>query len=134
MKNGPYELVKVPATYPGRRYRNGLWAYEHVLVWWQNTDELPPPGFVVHHKNEQKRDNRFENLELKTRAEHTAEHNVRTPVLLTCSYCGKQIERQAGEVRWRSKSGQKDFYCSTSHQALHRHRKHEAIVGFRSTF
>ena len=74
MKNGPYELVVAPDGYPGKRYR-GRYVYEHVLVWWANTGELPSPGKVVHHKNGKQRDNRFRNLELKTRAIHTREHS-----------------------------------------------------------
>lgn len=33
------------------------------------------PGMVRHHRNEDKGDNRPENLEVKPRAEHTADHN-----------------------------------------------------------
>lgn len=33
-----------------------------------------PPGYVVHHKNENKKDNRPENLEIITRGEHTRMH------------------------------------------------------------
>lgn len=75
MKNGPYELVVAPPEYPGKLYRN-KYCYEHHLVWWLGTGNLPASDEVIHHRNEQKRDNRFENLELKTKARHTTEHNV----------------------------------------------------------
>lgn len=74
MKNGPYELVIAPADYPGMKYR-GRYIYEHILVWWQNTGEILSDDEVVHHKDENKRNNVFDNLEKKTRSKHAAEHD-----------------------------------------------------------
>lgn len=116
MKNGPYELVLAPSDYPGFRYR-GRYCYEHHLVWWQNTGNLVPEDFLIHHKNHQKRDNRFENLELQSRADHTREHTrERNPAvhkLYTCSECGDSfslLERRAKDRLKRSKS--KTLKCS----------------------
>lgn len=78
MKNGPYELVVAPPGFPGKRYR-GRYAYEHTVVWWQHTGEVPGPDETIHHKNENKRDNRFDNLERKTRSRHTRDHNLQIP-------------------------------------------------------
>ena len=76
MKNGPYELVIAPPDYTGVKYR-GRYVYEHHLVWWKNTGQLVPPGHLLHHKDDDKRRNVFENLELKPRGTHSTEHNLR---------------------------------------------------------
>jgi hypothetical protein len=79
MKNGPYELIVAPPEYPGKKYR-GRYAYEHIVVFWQNMGRLPASGHVVHHRNGDRRDNRWENLEEKHGGQHSAEHNVERTV------------------------------------------------------
>lgn len=37
---------------------------------------LFPPGFVIHHLNENKQDNRRENLQLMRRSDHTSQHHL----------------------------------------------------------
>ena len=51
------------------------YAYEHLVVWSQAGRTLPSADQVIHHRNEDKTDNRLSNLELLTRREHAAEHN-----------------------------------------------------------
>lgn len=46
---------------------------EHRVVWEEEFGEIPA-GYVIHHINGVKKDNRIENLELKSRARHTSEH------------------------------------------------------------
>lgn len=75
MRNGPYELVIAPSDYPGMRYR-GRYCYEHTLVYWRTHGVLPGPGDVIHHKDTDRRNNVPDNLEMKTRSEHTSEHNA----------------------------------------------------------
>lgn len=94
MKNGSYELVVAPDEYPGKLYR-GRYAYEHRVVWWQNTGEMP--SGEIHHINGDKRDNRFENLKLLPTEEHNRLHNKEkgvTYVKLECPACGKIFERK----------------------------------------
>lgn len=45
----------------------------HNLVWETFVCQIPK-GYVVHHKNHNKKDNRLENLELLTREEHSKMH------------------------------------------------------------
>jgi hypothetical protein len=122
MRNGPYELMLAPDGYPGKRYR-GKYAYEHHIVWWMNTGTLPAPDELIHHKNENKRDNVFGNLELKTRAKHSAEHSAeRAPPRKTfnCGWCGWPILLRACDARERirkSKTG--SIFCSRSCGAQH---------------
>jgi hypothetical protein len=47
--------------------------FEHRRVW-ENAHGPIPAGFVVHHLNEDKLDNRLENLHLLRRSDHTYHH------------------------------------------------------------
>lgn len=51
------------------------YAYEHLLVWVAAGQDRPTTSEVLHHRNGDKTDNRIENLELLTRAEHNQHHN-----------------------------------------------------------
>lgn len=124
MRNGPYEMVLVPEGYPGKRYR-GRYCYEHHLVWWQNTGRLVRPGYLLHHKNENKRDNRFSNLEEITRAKHTSQHaSERAPDLIqvSCGWCSKPMELKPHVYKERMKSKPHGLlFCSRSCGAKHQH-------------
>lgn len=117
MRNGEYELVVAPDEYPGRKYRD-RYVYEHQLVWWKRTGKLVPDGYLIHHKNDNKRDNRFVNLELKSRAQHTHDHKfgcIHVPV--TCAHCGRSFSLPFRVYRTRRKHSQSSkLFCSKSHQ------------------
>jgi hypothetical protein len=49
--------------------------FEHVLVWEQHHGMPLPPGLEIHHVNEDKLDNRIENLRAVTRLEHKRLHS-----------------------------------------------------------
>lgn len=51
------------------------YAYEHLVVWVAAGLQRPPRGFLIHHRNDVKTDNRFDNLELLSRGEHNRLHN-----------------------------------------------------------
>jgi hypothetical protein len=50
------------------------YAYEHLVIWCAAGNPRPPKGWLLHHHNEDKTDNRLGNLELKRRGAHNAEH------------------------------------------------------------
>lgn len=50
------------------------YAYEHHVVWCAAGKPKPTRGFVIHHRNGDKTDNRLDNLELMKRGTHNAEH------------------------------------------------------------
>lgn len=90
MKNGEYELMVAPDGYPGKQYR-GRYAYVHRVVWWQNTGELLDGSTDIHHKDENKRNNAFLNLEKLSGVEHRRHHarrQRRKPWLLLGSQVG----------------------------------------------
>jgi hypothetical protein len=51
------------------------YAYEHLLVWVSAGNARQAAGWVLHHRNETKTDNRLSNLELKRRSDHSVEHS-----------------------------------------------------------
>jgi len=125
MKNGDYILIKAPKEYPGKRYRNN-YCYEHQYVWWKNTKELVNKEFIVHHKNRNKQDNSFSNLELKTRKEHNREHI--SPKVLNkykCEFCKKEFKRR--------KNGMKPRFCSRKCIGLYNFPKKKFIKSNPST-
>lgn len=90
MKNGPYILVKAPENYPGKRYR-GKYCYEHILVYWQNTNTLPSENEQIHHKDGDKHNNVFSNLEKININEHKILHGeimLSACVKFKCPWCG----------------------------------------------
>lgn len=50
------------------------YAYEHLLVWASAGRRLPRADELIHHTDEDKTNNRLDNLELKTRSEHARLH------------------------------------------------------------
>jgi hypothetical protein len=69
-----YVKVRVGRTHP-LADPNG-YAYEHIMVMVTALGRSLGPDEIVHHRNANKLDNRLENLELLTRAEHAMHHNA----------------------------------------------------------
>ena len=114
MKNGDYIVVKAPENYPGRTYKGKLrLVLEHHLVWWQNSGQVVPPGMVVHHKNEDKFDNKFSNLELLTKAEHASHHHIIKPwVWIFCVICKSGFLQKPNTHRAKLRQNKTEFCCS----------------------
>lgn len=112
MKNGPYDLILAPESYPGKLYR-GRYCYKHTFVYWKNTGILPSAGQVIHHKNGKKRDNRFSNLELVNGPEHSAEHRLNFFSFL-CDHCRALSMVVRSSLVSKIKAGRRYFFCSRS--------------------
>lgn len=69
---------------------NGVKDREHRVVWKAHHGEIPV-GFHVHHVNGDGRDNRIENLELLTAAEHNRLHKTIYPTTKHCTICGDEF-------------------------------------------
>ena len=75
----------------------------HEAVWRIYFGDVPA-GYIIHHRNENKADNRIENLQLMTEAEHRAWHNQHDKISYRCDYCGTEITKSA-----MSHAGKKHF-------------------------
>lgn len=103
-----YKFVTAPVGYPGKTYTYGNRILEHHLVWWINTGECIDDEYIIHHKNEVKTDNRFENLEKMKRSDHSMLHHLKHKIVcVSCDWCGVTFERTT-----RKMQGKKSFYCS----------------------
>lgn len=62
-----YILIK---QYGHHRSNKRGYVFEHILVWEKANNRLVPRGFVIHHINNLRDDNRIENLQFMTANEH----------------------------------------------------------------
>ena len=54
---------------------------------------------IVHHENENKLDNRAENLELTNNSDHGKHHHPADIRKLVCEFCGREFERAARNIK-----------------------------------
>jgi HNH endonuclease len=75
-----------------KRKINGRTYYEHRLVVEKRLGRKLTRAEHVHHKNEQKKDNADENLEVKTAKDHGRHHFAKNPIVKICETCGRFFE------------------------------------------
>lgn len=96
-------LPDYPRSYPGGR------CLRTHAVWWLTTGQVVPEGWDLHHKDENKLNDKFENLELVVHGEHSRRHQKarrkQFPTPQTCETCSKQFLAYPAKQR---------RYCSLS--------------------
>ena len=96
--------------YP-RAYHEGYALRSHV-VWWLSTGTEHPTGTKLHHINEDRTDDRLENLANVTAEAHVKIHCSVSLVTFICEVCKKEFGLLPWRVRQREKEGNKIRFCS----------------------
>lgn len=108
VKKGDYIYAVVP-NHPAAT-KNG-YVLEHRIVVENNIGRLLEPWEIVHHKDENKKNNHISNLEVMDRSKHVHHHKYKGKTIdLICDYCGKSFTRA-----WRNRpqvKGQINSFCS----------------------
>lgn len=89
-----YMKVKFP-QYPGAI--NG-WAKRCHVVWWLHTGQVTKHPFLIHHKNEDKLDDRLENLEYMHTSDHHKHHLTKALIGCKCKGCGEIFFVSQGQI------------------------------------
>lgn len=115
-KSGVYSIKKIAAMLHGaldgyvirylpqndRRYESANWQFEHRLVMEAVLGRRLKRSEVVHHLDENKKNNKPGNLELLTRSEHGKLHAPLLGKIENCPICGKKFYlSRANEKRGR---------------------------------
>lgn len=88
---------------------------EHRYIMTQSLGRELEPWEVVHHKDEDGRNNDLSNLEVQNKVDHARYHASKRGVkmvVLNCAFCGTDFERDLRNVKSKVKSGQTRFYCN----------------------
>lgn len=94
VSKGEYNYAVVP-DHPDASDKG--YVLEHRIVAENNLGRRLKEGEIVHHINEDKKDNSWENLEVKNGSEHVSEHQKKKGVLfvlLQCPWCGENFVRE----------------------------------------
>lgn len=85
------------SDYP-RAFKDGYALRSHI-VWWITTGQVVEKGMNIHHKDDNRTEDRFYNLQLLAHRAHTIKHHRNPPVVKVCGYCEKRFFRPAWKAR-----------------------------------
>lgn len=110
-ENGRYRVAYVP-DHP-YSWSTG-YVLEHRVVMENHLGRILQDDEVVHHKNENTKDNRLENLELMSKSSHGRLHAPKaTCIEVACAFCGKPLLLREKMVEMKRRAGQREFFCSS---------------------
>ena len=130
-------MVPTPPGYKGKSYIRGLYVYEHRLKMEEKLGRLLKSNELVHHKDENKLNNDDENLELKSRGDHTKHHHKEKEMMeMVCKECVCNYGLEVTIYKYKTKIGQKNFFCCRSHHISFQQRERwrlKKLLGSSST-
>ena len=113
-KGGGYTYCRTIPLHP-KSNSKGLYPLHRVLVE-NKLGRYLLPNEVVHHINEDKNDNRIENLSVLSNKDHSKLHSVKVEnIVCTCPVCGSVFEEKPHLFRLRQKRNKTNkVFCSKS--------------------
>lgn len=88
-------------------------AKRYHIVWWLRTGEVIKHPWVLHHKNENKLDDRFDNLEKMLGGDHTRLHSSKPLIACICVVCNETFYLP----QWRINQGRGKLCSQRCYQA-----------------
>lgn len=121
---GDYFYARVP-KHPRATARG--YVLLHRIVMENHLGRLLNEDEIVHHRNEDKKDNSVENLELMTLPDHCRHHSSEPKFVdLICAHCGIAFQRRANQRA--SVKGYKQSFCSRSCNGRYQRKKYAPVV------
>lgn len=124
---GRYTFVVVPG-HPMADKRGRVLEHRYVMA--ESLGRKLGSHEVVHHKNEEKKDNAVSNLELTNRSDHSRMHNPAEVLDLQCAWCKTSFQRAARNTRglrpFCSRSCSASFYAASKREGAPEHGTHRA--------
>ena len=111
-KGGGYMYARTNPPHP-KANSNGLYPLHRVLIE-NKLKRFLQPNEIVHHRNENKSDNRIENLEVLSRSHHSRLHVKSVPLIeIECDWCKENFSLKLHTYRLRLKRNKTSkLFCS----------------------
>lgn len=104
--------------------------YLHKLIWIEHNGPVPDGDYIIHHIDDNKLNNDINNLELKTRPEHTKHHHKGK----IGYWKGKTLSEEHCKKLSESKTGEKNGMWNKHHTEESRRKMSESQKGNKNRF